>query len=69
MNKRIGSIYVAVKDNEVIAYETNLKLFVELVSQISPKARNYDWFYRSFEKSIRFSTLIGEDEYHFQKLG
>jgi hypothetical protein len=69
MNERIGALYVAVIDNEVICFETNLKLFVTLFTASVPKARNYDWFYRAFKKEKRFSQIIDSKEYYFQKLG
>lgn len=68
MNERIGALYVAVIDNEVVCFETNLKLFAALFSQSVPEARNYDWFYRAFKKEIRFSQVINNKEYYFQKL-
>lgn len=68
MNERIGALYVAVIDNEVVCFETNLKLFVLLFTQSVPEARNYDWFYRAFKKEKRFPQTIAGKEYYFQKL-
>jgi hypothetical protein len=68
MNSRIGSFYVAIQNNEVIAFETNLKEFIRLVNAAVPGTRNYDWFYRRFDSDSKFSISIGSEEYFFQKL-
>jgi hypothetical protein len=68
MNDRIGSFYVVVFNNEVICFDTNLKLFVEQFNKMMPQSRNYDWFYRAFKKESKFSQVIGGNEYYFQRL-
>lgn len=68
MNERIGALYVVMIDNEVICFDTNLKLFVAVLNSLIPESRNYDWFYRAFKKETRFSQVINNKEYYFQKL-
>lgn len=69
MNERITAFYAVISDNEVICFETNLKLFVEKFSRIVPDTRNYDWFYRKFKKESYFSqSFNGGELYFFQKV-
>ncbi len=64
MNKNITSFYVAVKDNHVIAFESNLSDFIANFLKIEPSARNYQFYYRKFQKEPYFEW----HGYYFQKL-
>lgn len=69
MDRSIGAFYVAIFNNEVVIFDTNLKNFVEQLSKIEPEAKNYDWFFRRFKKfGPYFNYSIGDKEYYFQKL-
>lgn len=68
MTRDLKSLYVAIVDNEVICFETNLKRFVEMFTGLEPKSRNYAWFYRSFDKQTRFELLIDSKQYFMQKV-
>lgn len=68
MLRDLNTLYVAISDNELVCFETNLNGFVDRFSNIEPKSRNYAWFYRSFRKSNRFEQTIGEKVYYFQKV-
>lgn len=68
MNQNITALYVAIKENEVVVFESNLKEFVTLVNNQIDGSRNYQWFYREFGKSARFSSVIGSEQYYFQKV-
>lgn len=64
MNKNITSFYIVNKDNQTIAFGSNLKGFYTMFKKIYPEARNYQFYYREFQKSDSFT--IGY--YHFQQL-
>lgn len=68
MNQNISALYVAIKDNEVVVFESNLKEFVTLVNNQIEGSRNYQWFYREFGKRAHFPSVIGGDQYYFQKV-
>lgn len=64
MNKNITSFFVANKGNVTIAFESNLADFVKVFQNIEPKARNYQYYYREFQKSQSFDW----QGYKFQQL-
>lgn len=68
MNQNLSALYVAIKENEVVVFESNLKEFVALVNNKIEGSRNYQWFYREFTKSTHFSSVIGGEQYYFQKV-
>jgi len=68
MNERITSFYIVIANNEVVCFETNLKLFVVEVNKNIPESKNYDWFYRTFKKLSKFKLTFGDQEYFFQRL-
>lgn len=70
MNKNLYTFYVAILENEVVCFDTNLKLFVEQFNKLVPDSRNYDWFYRQFKsKGDKFShEFSGSKVYFFQKV-
>lgn len=69
MIRDLKSLYVAIVDNEVVVFETNLKLFVEELTKIESETRNYDYYYREFKKSNKVLLLNNDNkEYHLQKL-
>lgn len=68
MNGNLKALYVCISDNEVLSFETNLKLFVELVNKSVPGSKNYMGFYRRFATDKRFSDTINGKEYFFQEL-
>lgn len=69
MIRDLKSLYVAILDNEVVFFDTNLKLFVEKLNNLESDSRNYDHYYREFKKShnvvYKNSKGVG---YHLQKL-
>jgi len=69
MIRDLKAFYVAIIENEVVCFDTNLKLFVEQFGKLAPDSRNYDWFYRQFKASDKFShTFNGNNVYFFQKV-
>lgn len=68
MNKDVKYLYIAIIDNKVVAFDTNLKMFVEKFMQVE-KIRNYDYFYRKFKKEdlFEYNTESGK-LYTIQKL-
>ncbi|WP_435416288.1 hypothetical protein [Polaribacter aestuariivivens] len=63
MNKRITSLYVIVSDNKVVSFG-NLKDTITVFQNIEPESRNYQFYYRQFQKSDSFTLGL----YHFQRL-
>ncbi len=41
---------MAIKDNEVVTFGTNLKKFVQQLNDMEISSRNYAYFYRIFRK-------------------
>ena len=69
MIRDLKSLFVAIKDNEAILFETNLKYFIEAFKKIEPDCRNYDYYYREFKKSKMLQYINKNDEIYFlQKL-
>lgn len=68
MNERVSKLYVAIVNNEVVCFETNLKRFAMLMVKIEPSSRNYDWFFRSFKKDAKFQLTVNDKVYYFQQL-
>lgn len=69
MNKNLYTFYVAIIDNEVVCFETNLKAFSIQFAKTVSDERNYDWFHRKFKAGVKFSyTFKGDKVYFFQKV-
>lgn len=69
MNKDVKYLYIVIKENKVVCFDTNLKNFVEKFLVIEPEARNYDYFYRKFKKDEYFEVdIVGGIKYFMQKL-
>lgn len=69
MNKDVKYLYIVIKDNKVVCFDTNLKNFVEKFLLIEQEARNYDYFYRKFKKENIFEYKTSTNKlYNFQKL-
>lgn len=69
MIRDLKSLYVAIVDNKVVVFETNLKLFIEELGKIESETRNYDYYYRKFKRS-NMVLLLNSDykTYYLQKL-
>lgn len=68
MNKDVKYLYIVIKDNKVVCFDTNLKNFVEKFLLIEKEARNYDYFYRKFKREDSFEADIDDKKYFMQKL-
>lgn len=69
MNKDVKYLYIVIKENKVVCFDTNLKNFVEKFLVIEPEARNYDYFYRKFKRVDSFELDMNDGkEYFMQKL-
>lgn len=64
MNKNITSFYIVNKDNQTVAFGSNLKEFYIMFSNIYSESRNYQYYYRQFAKSDSFTL----GSFHFQQL-
>ncbi len=68
MNKDVKYLYIVIKDNKVVCFDTNLKKFVEKFMEVE-EIRNYDYFYRKFKKEDYFEyTVLSGNIYMIQKL-
>ena len=65
MLRDLTSLYVAIKNNKVIVFDTNLKAFWLKFKKIEPDCRNYDYFYREFKKSKTLQYLDKKEEIYF----
>jgi len=67
--KALKKLFVAIRENEVIAYGTNVKEFVKQLNDMGISDRNYAYFNREFNKYTT-KTITGADgcEYHLQKV-
>lgn len=68
MMRDLTKLYVAILDNKVICFETNLKDFQKELDKIIPKCRNYDFFYREFKKNKSFLYADNGKDIHMQQL-
>lgn len=69
MNTNITALYVAITENRAVFFETNLKKFVTELNKLEPKSRNYDYYYRQFDKSDVVQFVNSKDKvYVLQKL-
>ncbi|MGB2528555.1 hypothetical protein [Flagellimonas sp. SN16] len=68
MIRDLKALYTAVVDNEVVLFETNLKLFVEKLNKMEPSSRNYQYYYRQFQKKKLLTQELGSKKYHIQEL-
>ena len=69
MNKGLKKAFVAIKNNEAVVFDTNLKEFVLKLNRIEPETRNYMYYYREFEKRkmIEYVNQSGE-VYNLQQI-
>lgn len=69
MQERIKSLYVAIVDNEVVCFDTNLKDFHIQLQELAKGCRNYDYFYRAFRKfsKIEYTDNDG-NSFYIQKI-
>ncbi len=65
----LKSLYTVIVNNKVVAFDTNLKSFIEKLNDLESESRNYDYYYREFKKShdYKFQNKDGV-KYHLQKL-
>lgn len=69
MNKDVGSMYVAIVENRVVFWETNLTKFWELIKREEPKFKGYNAFYKDYQKTDVVKFVSASDKiYIFQKV-
>lgn len=68
MIDNLKALYVAIFNNEVVCFETNLTAFYYAFNKIESEIKGYDSFYRRFKKEKHFMKLINGKEYWFQKV-
>lgn len=68
MNPNLKALYVAIVDNEVVCFDTNLTKFYKQISNMESSVKPYQWLYREFSKNNRFSLTLSDKEYFFQKV-
>jgi len=68
MNKDIKALYVAIENNEVVCFDTNLSKFHLHFSNMEPQCPSYIIFHRAFKKGYKFTKTLSGKGYHFQKV-
>ena len=66
MNERIKAIFLLIRENQVIAAESNLKELIENFPDEIRNLRSYDYFYRAFLDTNYFQFELNRN-YFFQK--
>jgi len=67
--KALRKLFVAVRENEVIAYGTNVKEFVGQLNDIGVSDRNYAYFNRKFNKADSMTVIDAKNrECRLQKV-
>lgn len=69
MLRDLKNLFVAISDNKVVVFETNLKSFIELLNSKGICQRNYQFYYREFKK-LNVITTVSKDgcQYTLQKV-
>lgn len=69
MRKRLACIYVAIKNNEALFYETNLTDFIKKLNALGLEVENYSHYSRKFKKQKTVHHISKDNEtYFFQKI-
>ncbi|AWX45500.1 hypothetical protein HME9304_02520 [Flagellimonas maritima] len=68
MIRDLKQLYTAIVDNEVVFFDTNLKLFVQKLNDAEPTSRNYQYYYRGFQKTNILTFENNGKQYFLQKL-
>lgn len=69
MNKELKKAFAAIKNNQVVVFDTNLKEFIAKFNVIEPASRNYMYYYREFEKRKEIEFINGSGEvYNLQQV-
>ena len=66
--KALATLYVAIYDEKVVAFGTNLSKFVASLSNVEPKARNRAYYDRKFKSYTWFQEEIDGKVYSFQEV-
>lgn len=68
VNNNLKALYVAIVENEIVCFDTNLADFHAQFFKMEPSARIYQWFYREFKKTAYFKLELSGKAYYFQKV-
>lgn len=68
MNPNFVCMFVAIVNNEIVLFDTNLTKFVARFNIYEKQSRNYTWFSRQFKKESHFSVTLSGKEYFFQEI-
>ena len=69
MIKELKNIYLAVVDNRVICFDTNLKgFFIRFCELVEGVPLKYDSLYSRFKKADSFNMTINDIVYYLQKI-
>lgn len=68
VNNNLKALYVAIVENEIVCFDTNLADFHAQFLKMEPTTRIYQWFYREFKKMPHFKLEISGKTYYFQKV-
>lgn len=69
MIRDLKTFYVAICDNEVVCYETNLTKFVKCFKKMESEAKNYQFYNREFRANNTVTFVNKKRKVYFlQKL-
>lgn len=69
MIRDLKTLYIAIYDNKVVFFETNLLKFINGLKLIEPNLKGYQYYNREFKKSKRLIFLTKTEKIYFlQKL-
>lgn len=68
MIRDLKAFYVAILDNEVVCFDTNLAKFHAKFIKIEPQCAGYNSFYSYFKGKSRFDITMSGKQYFFQKV-
>lgn len=69
MIRDLKCFYVAIKNNEIVCYDTNLKLFLEKFGKMVPDLYSYSYYSKNFKKTKIIPVNTKQKEtYYLQKV-
>lgn len=67
MDSRIKKIYILIKENRVLACDSNIRDFILKFPDVIKDIRQYDYYYKKFKESKYFTFEFNKD-YIFQRI-
>jgi hypothetical protein len=68
MIRDLRAFYVAILNDEVVCFDTNVAKFHAKFIKLENKCAGYDSFYKYFKAKTHFEITFGDKIYYFQKV-